>query len=146
RGRMKIADMSQTAERTIADTSAENTATILIGGEWSGAGNAYERFDPAAPDSRVASFSSGTEADVSRAFDAAAAALGPWGARTAGERAAVLRRAADLLEERVEEATAALVADIGKAQRDSRGEVLRTVDIFRYHAGAALQADGEVFP
>jgi acyl-CoA reductase-like NAD-dependent aldehyde dehydrogenase len=138
--------MNQIAELTKADTSAESTATILIGGEWSGAEDTYERFDPAAPDSRVASFSSATEADVSRAFEAAAAALGPWGARTAAERAAVLRRAADLLEGRVEEATAALVADIGKAQRDSRGEVLRTVDIFRYHAGAALQADGETFP
>src|SRR5262249_19681325 len=95
---------------------------------------------------RVASFSKATEADVARAFEVAAAAQGPWAARTAGERAAVLRRAADLLEERVEEATAALVADIGKAQRDSRGEVLRTVDIFRYQAGAVPQADGEMFP
>jgi acyl-CoA reductase-like NAD-dependent aldehyde dehydrogenase len=138
--------MSQTLDRTIADMGAESTATILIGGKWSGAENSYERVDPAAPDSRVASFSSATKADVARAFDAAAAAFGPWSARTAGERAEVLRRAADLLEERVEEATAALIADIGKAQRDSRGEVLRTVAILRYHAGAALQAEGEVFP
>jgi acyl-CoA reductase-like NAD-dependent aldehyde dehydrogenase len=136
--------MSQTADPSTA--GAEATSTIFIGGEWSGAERTYERFDPAAPSRSIGTFSKATEADVERAFDAAAAALRPWAATPARERAEVLRRAADLLEGRLDEATAAEIADVGKAERDSRGEVVRTIDIFRYQAGAVLQAEGELFP
>jgi aldehyde dehydrogenase (NAD+) len=136
--------MSDIADQ--APTATDVPPTILLDGEWVGAAGSFERFDPAAPTVRTGTFAAATEADVARAFDAAASAAGPWGDAPVRERAEVLRRAADLLEERLDEATAVLVADIGKAQRDSRAEVVRTVDIFRYQAGAVLQSEGELFP
>ena len=65
-----------------------------------------------------------------------------WRRTTAVARGEILRRAADLLEARVDEAARRLVADIGKPIRDARAEALRACAILRYHAGEALQPGG----
>ena len=57
----------------------------------------------------------------------------------------MLRRAADLLEARLEEAALRLVADMGKALGDARAEAGRAVAILRYHASEPLQPIGETY-
>lgn len=122
-----------------------DAATLLIDGAWRSAESAYERTDPAAPQRVTGRYANATAADVADAYAAAVRAQGPWAATAATERAAILERAAALLEQRVDEATDTLIADTGKARRDARGEVLRGVAVLRFHAGAVLQASGETF-
>ncbi|MHB1469500.1 MAG: aldehyde dehydrogenase family protein, partial [Solirubrobacteraceae bacterium] len=60
-------------------------------------------------------------------------------------RAEALRRGADALQERAQEAAVRLARDMGKALRDARAEVLRSVAILRYFAGELLQPVGETY-
>lgn len=126
-------------------TTRGTVATLFIGGEWRGGEHDYARQDPASIDGSTGAYTAGTPDDVAAAYAAAEAAQRSWAGSSATDRAAVLRRAADILDSREERATATLIADIGKAHRDARGEVLRGAAVLRYHSGAALQASGETF-
>lgn len=128
-------------------SSSDPTGTTLfIGGSWRSAEGVYERFDPSCLERSTGTFASATIADVEAAYDAAATAQPAWAIATALERAEVLRRAADLLEVRLDEGTRRLTADMGKARRDARAEVQRSVAILRYISGELQQASGEIYP
>jgi len=131
-----------------ADTATllDEGRTLFIEGEWRGAEEVCERFDPADLSRPTGRFAQATPADVEAAYAAAAAAQPGWGSTPAPQRAEVLRRAADLLEGAADEAARRLTADMGKAIRDARAEVLRSVAILRYFAGALLQPNGETYP
>jgi aldehyde dehydrogenase (NAD+) len=133
---------------SLASSSASLTdgTTLFIGGSWHAADETYERFDPAQLDRSTGSFALGSTDHVRAAYDAAAAAQPAWAATPAPARAEILRRAADLLEARADEATNRLTSDMGKVVRDARGEVLRSVAILRYYAGELLQPIGETYP
>lgn len=126
-------------------TTQQDRPSIYIDGAWRGAERAYARQDPADLQVTTGTYAAASPDDVAAAYAAAARAQPAWAAASASARSEVLRRAAEILESRVEEATAALIADVGKAHRDARGEVLRGAAILRYHAGAALQASGETY-
>jgi aldehyde dehydrogenase (NAD+) len=119
---------------------------LLLGGEWRETAASFRRTDPARPASETGLFASATGADVQLAYEAAADAAAGWRRTTAVERGDVLRRAGDLLESRRDEAARRLVADMGKAIRDARAEVMRAVAVFRYHAGESLGPGGETYP
>jgi acyl-CoA reductase-like NAD-dependent aldehyde dehydrogenase len=121
-------------------------ATLWIGGAWESAARSFERMDPSAPERVAGRFARAEPEHVERAFAAAQAAQPAWAAGSAQARGELLRRAADLLERDAELATERLVADVGKARRDARAEVLRGVAILRYYAGEVLQASGETYP
>ena len=72
--------------------------------------------------------------------EAALAAARPWGA-PAAERAAVLRRASDLMEERHGEVFALLAREAGKALPDAVAELREAVDFLRYYAARAPELD-----
>jgi aminomuconate-semialdehyde/2-hydroxymuconate-6-semialdehyde dehydrogenase len=79
---------------------------------------------------------------VERAVAAGRAALdGAWGRMTVPERTALLRRAADLIEQRFEEFVAAESADTGKPVRQARElDVSRAVANFRSFADTVAAA------
>ncbi|MBP2472615.1 acyl-CoA reductase-like NAD-dependent aldehyde dehydrogenase [Crossiella equi] len=83
-------------------------------------------------------------ADVTRAVDAAHAAFPAWSALAPTQRRAVLLRAADLLEERAEEAVRLMAAETGGV----RGWALFNVDlgarVLRDAAAVTTQPAGEV--
>lgn len=137
--------MPHPPEHEATPDGASVPATILIGGRWRSAATGYARHDPAAPDRTTGRYAKATADDVRDAYRAATAAQQTWAATPVTEREAILRRAGDLLEQQVDAATGALVADVGKAWRDARGEVLRGAAILRFHGQSALQASGEVF-
>ena len=62
-------------------------------------------------------------AEVAEAVAAAKAAFPAWKARTAKDRAGVLRRLADLIEASVEPLAVLLTSEQGKSLREARGEV-----------------------
>ncbi len=72
--------------------------------------------------------------------EAALAAARPWEAAPA-ERAAVLRRASDLLEERHGEVFALLAREAGKTLPDAVSELREAVDFLRYYAARATELD-----
>lgn len=120
--------------------------TLLIGGAWCAAGDTYSRFDPSRPERLTGTYALGSAAHVDGAYQAASSAQPGWGATPAVQRAEVLRRAADLLDKQVEEASYRLTADMGKAVRDARAEVRRSAAILRYFSGELLQPSGETYP
>jgi acyl-CoA reductase-like NAD-dependent aldehyde dehydrogenase len=129
-----------------AATSLPTGTTLLIGGAWHSASEAYNRFDPSRPQRLVGTYALAAPEQVEAAYDAASAAQPGWAATPAPARADVLRRAADLLEARADEAARRLTADMGKAIRDARAEVMRSVAILRYFSGELLQPSGETYP
>ncbi|MFE6972857.1 2-hydroxymuconic semialdehyde dehydrogenase [Streptomyces sp. NPDC057682] len=83
---------------------------------------------------------------VDRAVTAARRALGPWSATPVRERTEVLRRAADLIEERFDAFVAAEVADTGKPVALARDlDVSRAVANFRTFADVVAAAGQESF-
>ena len=60
-----------------------------------------------------------------------------WNARPVAARAAVLRRAADLLQSRMADYCGLLAAEAGKTLADGVGEVREAVDFCRYYAALA---------
>ncbi|HEV7276659.1 MAG TPA: bifunctional proline dehydrogenase/L-glutamate gamma-semialdehyde dehydrogenase PutA [Devosiaceae bacterium] len=79
-------------------------------------------------------------ADIEMALGAAAAGAAGWAARPVGERAALLRRVADLYEEHAAEFYALAAREAGKTLADSVGEVREAVDFLRYYAAQAEAA------
>ncbi len=64
-----------------------------------------------------------------------------WSARSGGERAAILRRAAEQLERRRGELIEVMAAECGKTVEQADPEVSEAVDFARYYADRAIELD-----
>ena len=85
----------------------------------------------------------GTAEDIDAALDAAWKAAPAWGATSAAERALVLHRIADRMEENLEMLAVAETWDNGKAVRETlNADVPLAIDHFRYFAGAIRAQEG----
>jgi RHH-type proline utilization regulon transcriptional repressor/proline dehydrogenase/delta 1-pyrroline-5-carboxylate dehydrogenase len=82
----------------------------------------------------VGSTRDATAAEISMAFDAAAAAFSTWNLRGGESRAAILEKASDLLESARAEFHELLVREAGKTISDAIAEVREAVDFCRYYA------------
>jgi RHH-type proline utilization regulon transcriptional repressor/proline dehydrogenase/delta 1-pyrroline-5-carboxylate dehydrogenase len=80
-----------------------------------------------------------SQAEIRAALEAAAAAQPQWDATPAGERAACLERAADLLEQRRGPFLSLLVREAGKTLPDAVAELREAIDFCRYYAAQARQ-------
>ena len=80
---------------------------------------------------------------VDIAIEQAAAAQPGWDAMPAGERAAILSRAADLYESHAAELLALCVVEAGKTLPDAIAELREAVDFLRYYAAEAQKHFGE---
>ncbi|TNM38680.1 NAD-dependent succinate-semialdehyde dehydrogenase [Nocardioides albidus] len=79
-----------------------------------------------------------TDADIAAAIDAAAAAYSSWGRKTTvAERAALVRRVAELHRERSAELSATMVEEMGKPLADAEGEVDFSAAIYEFYADNA---------
>ncbi|AIY19485.1 aldehyde dehydrogenase family protein [Pimelobacter simplex] len=86
----------------------------------------------------VETFPTATDAEVGAAVDAASAAYDSWGrTSTAAERAALIRRVAELHRERRAELAAAMTEEMGKAPADAEGEVDFSAAIYDFYADNA---------
>jgi RHH-type proline utilization regulon transcriptional repressor/proline dehydrogenase/delta 1-pyrroline-5-carboxylate dehydrogenase len=71
---------------------------------------------------------------VERAYELALQAAPVWQATPAAERAAILRRAAELLEERLPRLVGLIVREAGRSLPSAIGEVREATDFLRYYA------------
>ncbi|ATJ83976.1 aldehyde dehydrogenase family protein [Halomonas beimenensis] len=84
-----------------------------------------------------------TAEDIERALDAAHAAAPAWGKTSATERANLLLRIADRLEQNLEMLAVAETWDNGKAVRETlNADIPLAVDHFRYFAGCIRAQEG----
>lgn len=116
-----------------------------IAGEWTG-GDTFENRNPAATGEVVGLFVKGRAADIARAADAAQDALKGWSGMPAPARGALLFKAADILERRFDEISADMTREEGKTLPESKGEVRRSINIFRYFAGEGSRMGGHLVP
>jgi succinate-semialdehyde dehydrogenase / glutarate-semialdehyde dehydrogenase len=86
----------------------------------------------------VQEFTTATDADVEAALTAASTASKGWArTTTVAERAALVRRVAELHEERKDELAAIIVREMGKPLADAVGEVEFSAAIYSYYADNA---------
>ncbi len=120
---------------------------LLINGEWvpSGSGETLERRYPANTDVVVATFPSATTEDTDKAIAAARAAFdsGSWAKVPARQRADVLRKAAQIIRDEMQDLSRLLASEVGKPVSEAGMEVALTADVFEYYAGLAMNVKGQ---
>lgn len=124
-----------------------NTWQLFKDGKWRPArsGQTYEVTNPANGEV-VAVASAGSGEDAADAVRAADGAFPSWAATPAKERAELLERLADLMEEDGEELARLITLEMGKPLAESRGEVKISADYLRWNAGEGQRAYGQLIP
>ncbi len=118
---------------------------IIAGGRRAGSGPALAVTDPATAEV-VARYAGAGPAEVDAAIAAAGTTLPGWRDTPAGERSAILRRAAALLRARIEGLAPVLVTENGKTLPEARGELLATAETLEFFAEEGRRAYGRVIP
>jgi len=120
---------------------------LLIGGTWraSSDGTTFDVRDPSTNEV-VTTVASGTPQDGIAALDAACAAGPAWAATPARERAEILRRAFDLLQDRAEDVALLMTIEMGKPLAESRAEVTYGGEFLRWFAEEAVRVQGRYGP
>ncbi len=98
---------------------------------------------PADTARQVGTVHDATPNEVSRALDAAQAGYEEWSSVPVAERAAVLRRVADLYEQNIAELTVIATREAGKTVPDGIAEVREAVDFLRFYASEAERLEAE---
>ena len=117
-----------------------------LGGRWIETGPTFENRNPANTDELAGLFIEGGPRDIEAAAEAAAAALPGWAAMNAPARANILFKTADILDRRFDEVAADMTREEGKTLPEAKGEVRRSINIFRYFAGEGARLGGMVAP
>ncbi|HEY8866474.1 MAG TPA: aldehyde dehydrogenase family protein, partial [Solirubrobacteraceae bacterium] len=81
--------------------------------------------------------------EVDAAVARAKGAFPAWRAVTPADRAALMRRLADSLEERADDLATLEARNAGKPIGDARGEMGMVAETFRYYAGAPERLPGQ---
>jgi aldehyde dehydrogenase (NAD+) len=121
------------------------TFSNYINGEWV-AGPTFENRNPANTDEVVGLFVKGSAADVGAAAQAAESALGAWAAMPGPVRGNYLFKVADILDRNFDQISADMTREEGKTLPEAKGEVRRSINIFRYFAGEGSRLNGMLVP
>ena len=123
------------------------TTELFIGGNWSPAmaGGTIDIIDPATEE-LVTRAAQADRDDVNAAIDAAQAAFLKWRKVSPWERSKVLRKTAQLVEERSETIARRLTLETGKPLAQARGEVVATIEMLDWYADEARRIFGQTLP
>ena len=105
---------------------------MIINGQDHFADEKFEDFSPINTDTMLGVFQKGAAKDAEAALAAARKAFPVWSGMKWQERVALMRKAADLIDERVFEISAALALEVGKNRMESLADVAETADLIRY--------------
>lgn len=118
-----------------------------VAGEWIDAddGATFDVTNPARGDviARVADLG---RTETARAIEAARIAQKEWAARTAKERAIVLRKWFDLMMANQEDLALILTAEMGKPLAEAKGEIAYGASFIEWFAEEAKRINGETIP
>jgi succinate-semialdehyde dehydrogenase/glutarate-semialdehyde dehydrogenase len=117
-----------------------------IDGQWvDGAHGKFEVLNPA-DGGRLVEVANCGGADAQRAVDAAQRAFPAWRAKTAKERAAVLRRWFELMMAAQEDLARLMTAEQGKPLAESRGEIAYGASFIEWFAEEGKRVYGDTIP
>ena len=137
-------------ERTLAEVEKKIKVRRhydnFIGGEWVPAVKG-QKFDNISPidGSVVCTIARSTAEDIELALDAAHAAKDRWGRTSPADRARVLNKIADRIEEKLDALAPVEAIDNGKPIRETKAADLPlAIDHFRYFAGCIRAQEGSL--
>jgi alpha-ketoglutaric semialdehyde dehydrogenase len=125
---------------------SEPALASLVGGRRLEGDEVAPDINPAVPSECVATVALAGPEIAAQAVEAAARAFGGWRDAPSPARGDVLRRAADLVDERADAIGRDLAREEGKTLAEAVGETRRAAAILRYYAGQTLEPDGETYP
>ncbi len=126
-GLLRSTQVSYAAAATVAEVKPVNPQTAATDG-WQAVCN------PADTRDQVGWVRPATAAEVKLAVERAARATQIWQVTPPEERAACLKRAADLLEQRTQSILGLIVREAGKSLPNAISEIREAVDFLRYYA------------
>ena len=120
---------------------------MYINGVWGEAsgGGRFDVLNPATGE-KIIDVPDGGREDAERAIEAASAAFPDWAATTAYERARLLNRAWQIMQERKEELARTMTEEQGKPLRAARNEVQYGADFLQWYAEEAKRVYGVTIP
>src|SRR5882762_2411592 len=118
-----------------------------IGGKWVDADNrsTHEVVNPATHET-LGTVPNMAAAETRRAIEAANAAFPAWAAKTAKERAGILRRWFDLMMANQEDLAILMTAEQGKPLAESKGEIAYAASFIEWFAEESKRVYGDVIP
>ena len=130
------ADTHTRFDAAMAETRAALGAThsLHIGGKEIAGAQTDARKSPIDQRCLLGHFPVASAAQATLAMEAAQAAFPAWRATPMAERVRLLKRVAQLIEERVFHIAAALTLEVGKNRMEALGEVQETADFFNLYA------------
>jgi aldehyde dehydrogenase len=138
--------LQQALAQLNASVAIRSTYDNFIGGRWVAPvrGGYFDNPTPITGQTLCKVARSTTE-DIELALDAAHAAKARWGAAAPAERARVLERIADRMEERLEVLALAETLDNGKPIRETRAaDIPLAIEHFRYFAACVRAQEGSL--
>ena len=120
----------------------------FINGRWVKAesGGMEQSLNPADTRDIVGLVQKSSIEDVDRAVEAAKQAKKAWRKLSGAERGQFLYKAADIMEQRLDEIAECATREMGKTLPEAKGETARGIAILRYYAGEGLRKTGDVIP
>lgn len=119
----------------------------FVAGEWADAddGATFEVTNPARGDV-ICTVPDMSRAETARAIEAARVAMKGWAARTAKDRANVMRKWFDLMMANQEDLALILTAEMGKPLAEARGEIAYGASFIEWFGEEAKRVYGETIP
>ncbi|WP_207099960.1 NAD-dependent succinate-semialdehyde dehydrogenase [Paracoccus shandongensis] len=119
----------------------------FVAGEWvdTGDGATFDVINPARGDV-IAKVADLGRADAARAIQAAHGAMKAWAARTAKDRAGVMRRWFDLMMANQDDLARILTAEMGKPFPEAKGEIAYGASFIEWFGEEAKRVYGETIP
>ncbi|WCB96922.1 Succinate-semialdehyde dehydrogenase [Baekduia alba] len=116
---------------------------LFIAGEWRDAssGETLDVEDPATGET-IATVADATNADADAALQAATDAFATWRNVAPRDRADILRRAYDLINERTDELALLMTLEMGKPVSESKAEITYANNFFRWYSEEAVRING----
>lgn len=113
----------------------------LVNGKYENTSETFDSVNPSNPKEIVGKIGLLSVEQAEQALKAAKAAFPEWRKKSAKERADILRKAADLMEQRRAELCAWIVLEVGKPLQEADGEVSEAIDFCRYNANEIERLD-----
>jgi benzaldehyde dehydrogenase (NAD) len=133
-------------EKTLHLLNPEQWQGKLFNGQWVPAtGGLLAVYEPATGE-LLAEVGQASAADVNQAAKTAQAAQKQWANKAPRERAAIFRRAAQLLEQHFDEMTRWVVRETGGIIPKGQLEIRETIEIFNLAAGMQHEIQGHMLP
>jgi succinate-semialdehyde dehydrogenase/glutarate-semialdehyde dehydrogenase len=132
--------MSDATETTLLESVPDG---LFIGGEWSPAisGRTLDVYDPATGEV-IKTIADAAVEDGAAALDAAVKATGAWAKTPHRERAEILRRAFDLVQEHKDDVALLMTLEMGKPVAESKAEVTYGSEFLRWFSEEAVRIFG----